>query len=416
MGKNILQNYNAETKNNVAIACALLMLVGFLMSRAMLSLGTVAFGINAFIGVHPKEWLKNKWWLWGMAWVGVYIISGLWSDNIPQWNERVSVKLPMLLLPLAFGLLKPFTEKQLKAFTIGGLVVFMGSMFYSMYFLLSDPAYYIEQYRFSKVLPTLGGHDYIRYSLSISLFIIWCFYVLHRFPSKVLNWVLVVSIALLILYVHIIAVKTGILVLYLFLFMMAIRMAFKRQPLVGIALLASVVLIPIAAYKYVPTFEKKVDYFTYSWGVFAEGKYDSNYSDIGRLVSYDIALKLLPEYAIAGTGIGDMHDVMNTGYDKWYPGVPDFQRLKPHNQFLIVALGCGIPALIIFLVWVFYPLRWVNRTREGFFLLATWVVLWIPLMVEPTLELQYGVYVYLFFLLLMVHGAQHSKRVETNVA
>src|SRR5690606_27941848 len=118
---------------------------------------------------------------------------------------------------------------------------------------------------------------------------------------------------------------------------------------------------PIAAYKYVPTFERKVDYFTYSWEVFAEGRYDSDYSDIGRLVSYDIALKLLPDYAYAGTGIGDMHDVMRTGYSKWYPKVPEFQQLKPHNQLLIVALGCGIPALIIFLLWMFYPLVWVRK-------------------------------------------------------
>lgn len=383
--------------------CALVMLAGFLFSRAILSVGTIAFGVNALIGVSPKEWLKNKWWLLGVAWVGIYVISGLWSDNIPQWNERVSVKLPILLLPLAFGLLPPFSDKQIKLFTVGGTLLFLSSVFYSLYFLFTDTAYYIEQYRFSKVLPTLAGHDYIRYSLSISMFIIWCLFAIKRL-NGIMKWFTIITVIILGVYVHVIAVKTGILVLYLFIFLSAIYILFKRRPIVGLLILVAIILSAKGAYRYIPTFEQKVDYFTYSWKVFAEGRYDSDYSDIGRLVSYDIALKLLPEHAMVGTGIGDMHDVMRESYSKWYPNVPEFQQLKPHNQLLIVALGCGIPALIVFMLWVFYPLKWVKKNRDGFFLLATWLVLWIPLMVEPMLELQYGVYVYLFFLLWTAHS------------
>ena len=384
------------------------MLAGFFLSRALLSAGTVAFGINALIGVHPRKWLRNKWWLLGAAWVGAYVLSGLWSDNIPQWNERVSVKLPILLLPLAFGCLQPFTEKQLKVFTVGASILFLGSFMYSMYFLVTDTAYYIEQYRFSKVLPTLAGHDYIRYSLSISMFIIWCFFAWRRLNGTGIKWMLGITIVLLSIYLHVIAVKTGLLVFYVFLFLLAVNITFRRRPIAGLLILAAVVLSPIAAYKYVPTFERKVDYFTYSWQVFADGRYDSDYSDIGRLVSYDIALKLLPDYVYAGTGIGDMHDVMRTGYSKYYPKVPEFQQLKPHNQLLIVALGCGIPALIIFLLWMFYPLVWVRKGKDGFFLFATWLVLLIPIMVEPTLELQFGVFVYLFFLLWIAHCTRQT--------
>lgn len=391
------------------------MLVGFFLSRAVLSAATVAFGVNALLGVHPKQWLRNKWWLLGLAWVGIYIVSGIWSDNIPQWGERVSVKLPLLLLPLAFGVLPPFTQKQLRLFTIGGIILFLGSFGYSIYFLIIDTAYYIEQYSFSKVLPTLGGHDYIRYSLSISMFIIWCFYALQVLQGSAMKWLLRITIVLLSLYVHILAVKTGILVLYLFLFLLAVYITFKRRPVAGIVMLGLVAIIPFAAYKYVPTFENKVDYFTYSWQVYRDGNYSSDYSDIGRLVSYDIALKQLPEHKWLGTGIGDMHDVMREGYKKCYPDVPEFQQLKPHNQFLIVALGCGIPALVVFLIWVFYPLRWVRKSRDGFYLFATWLVLWIPLMVEPTLELQFGVYVYLFFLLWMAHNARHLREQQKHV-
>lgn len=412
MGKNISLNYKAETKTNIAIVCALGMLAGFLFSRVLLSAATFAFGINTLLGVHPREWLKNKWWLLGVAWVSIYVLSVFWSDNLPQWNERVSVKLPVLLLPLAFGLLPKFSSRQLTVFTVGGCLLFLASICYSIYFLFSDPEYYIEQYRFSKVLPTLAGHDYIRYSLSIALFIIWCFYIRNQLAGKIARWFVTVMTIILCLHIHIVAVKTGLLVLYIFFFCWAVYIAFKRKPLAGIAIIAILVLSWFGAYKYVPTFQQKVDYFRYSLKIFRAGNYDSNYSDIGRLISYDIALKLLPDYLPAGTGIGDLHDVMREGYRKWYPNVPDFQQLKPHNQFLIVALGCGIPALLIFLAWVIYPLRWVRRNRHGFFVFTIWLVMLVPLMVEPFLELQFGVYVYLFFMLWMVHNAKSNTEVE----
>ncbi len=249
----------------------------------------------------------------------------------------------------------------------------------------------------------MASHDYIRYSLSIALFIIWCFYILPVLANKTARWFVRITVIILCIYIHVVAVKTGILVLYLFVFIWALYIAFKRKPVTGLAIIAFIILSAFSAYKYVPTFEQKVDYFKYSWKVFNEGHYDSDYSDIGRLVSYDVALKLLPSYALYGTGAGDMHDGMRAGYRGYYPYVPDAQQLKPHNQFLIVALSCGIPALLVFITWVLYPLRWVRRTRNGFYLFAVWFVMWVPLMVEPFFELQFGVFVYLFFLLWMVH-------------
>lgn len=409
MGKNSSLNYKAEIKTNIAIVCALVMLIGFLTSRAVLSIGTIAFGVNALIGIHPKEWLKSKWWLLGLVWVGFYAISGLWSDNMLQWSERVEVKLPILLLPLAFTFLPQFSLRQIRVFTAVAALIYLGSMCYSLYFLLSDPSYYIEQYRFSKVLPTLAGEDYIRYSLSISLFIIWCIYILKHFRNKLMIWFIRMVIVVLCIYVHVVAVKTGLLVLYLFVFLYSVYMVFSRKPFVGLVIVLMIFVSAISAYKYVPTFEQKVDYFKYSWEVFEQGHYDSDYSDIGRLVSYDIALKLLPNYAAIGTGMGDMHDVMRAGYKQYYPSVPEFQQLKPHNQFLVVALGCGVPAMLIFLMWILFPLKWVKRNRNGFFMFAIWFLMFVPLMVEPFLELQFGVYVYLFYILWMAHAAKRSN-------
>ncbi|MCB9064964.1 MAG: hypothetical protein H6551_07445 [Chitinophagales bacterium] len=412
MGTNISLNNKEALKTNAAIFFALLMLAGFLFSRAMLSTGIIAFGVIGVFGVHPRQWFKSKWWLWGLLWVGVYFLSGLWSDYMSGWGGRVGVKLPILLLPLAFSLMPGFSNKQKTVFTIGAAVLFLSGVFYSISFLIADPAYYIEGYRLSKVLPTLAQHDYIRYSLSISLFVIWCLAVWPKLVIRVAKWFIAATIVLLVFYIHIIAVKTGVLALYTFVICWGFYTILQKRVIVGIGLILFLILAAVGAYKYIPTFENKVDYFRYSWEVLEQGHYDSNYSDIGRLVSYDVTRRILPEHLLYGTGVGDLYDEMCKGYDEYYPKVPDSQKLVPHNQFMVVALGCGIPTLVLFVIWVFFPLTWVKKSRDGFFLFAVWVIMFIPLMVEPFLELQFGVYVYLFYILWFAHNLKPQKTVE----
>jgi len=77
--------------------------------------------------------------------------------------------------------------------------------------------------------------------------------------------------------------------------------------------------------------------------------------------------------------------------------------LLPHNQFLIVALGCGLPAAILFTVWVLMPLLSLRRNRQSFFFFIVWLALLMQLMIEPVLEVQYGVWMYLFFLVLFLN-------------
>ena len=87
-------------KSWIALTTILVMLLGFFVSRALLSVGMMLFGLNGLIGVHPKQWLKQKWWLLGVLWVGMYLLSYFWSGDIGYWHTRCEVKLPILLLPL----------------------------------------------------------------------------------------------------------------------------------------------------------------------------------------------------------------------------------------------------------------------------------------------------------------------------
>jgi hypothetical protein len=91
---------------------------------------------------------------------------------------------------------------------------------------------------------------------------------------------------------------------------------------------------------------------------------------------------------------------MHEGYTRWYPQVPEEQQLWPHNQWLTCAMAAGIPAVLLFTLWLVAPLRRIRWNRQGAFFLIVWLMLLVPLMVDPFLEVQIGVAVFLIFLLM----------------
>jgi O-antigen ligase len=224
-----------------------------------------------------------------------------------------------------------------------------------------------------------------------------------------MKWFTGIMVGVLTVYLHILAVRTGLLALYVFITLFAVYIGVSRNKHLGIGMMIFIFLFGAFAYNYSPTLKKKINYFAYTIGEYNRSGLQGHYSDMGRLISYDVAFKKIKQHALYGVGAGDVLSEMNVGYDTWYPDVEANKRLVPHNQFMVVALACGIPVLTIFVLWVIMPLMQLKKNRSGFFFFAVWVVLLIPLMVEPMLEVQFGVFVYLFFLLWQKHAVLHEQ-------
>jgi O-antigen ligase len=160
VNKNNLLIRNVLSKTNIAVFCAVGMVFGFLMSRAWLSFFVFAFGVNSLWNVHPKNWKKDTWWILSAAFFLMYAVSYFWTLNIESWQTRVEVKLPIILLPLAFTFLPSFNRKHIQFFVVCSALLLLGSIGYSLSFFIKDPAYYSEQYVYSHMLPTpvYGDH------------------------------------------------------------------------------------------------------------------------------------------------------------------------------------------------------------------------------------------------------------------
>ncbi len=401
MNKSSFLNNKILHKSNIALLCIFGMFLGFLAAPALQSIATFLFGINGLRGIHPKKWFKNKYWVLGLLWIGMLAVSFFWSTDVEYWSSGLRIKLPFLILPLAFSYIPSFSrsEKQLITLMLGLLLI--AGAAYSISFLISDREYYLAQYKISHLLPTPCRGDHISFSLSIVLYIIWAIYNWRNLDDGLLKWIIGSTIIILAVFIHVLAAKSGLIAFYMFVVLWSCYLAFYKKKLAGIAVLISIPLFLIYASKKIPTFKERKGYAAFSLFMLQYGDRSGNYGDVGRLMSYKISLDIINQYPLLGVGSGDLMIAMKKGYDKFYPQVEEKDMLVPHNQFLIAGVSTGIVGMALFAIWFLVPLTWLKRNRPSFYFLMTWLVLLLQLCIDTALEVQYGVFIFVFFLLLM---------------
>lgn len=390
------------------------MVSGLLISRLFLSLGMILFGINALWNVPPRKWLQSKWWLAGLAWVAMYAVSFFWSSNKEEWGVFLQLKLPVVLLPLAFTFVPRFTARQLQNFTLITALMLLAGCGYSISFLVRDYAHFIAEYNISHMLPTPVYRDYLCFSVTCALFIAWVVYMWPKLLGNTVKWIIGASCLLIFIYLHVLASKSGLIALYIFAISYAVYSVIARRSVVGILGVLAIPVFLYCAVSFIPTLRERKEHIVYTWYRYMDQDKTGKLGDLSRIMSYDISLKLIKEHPENGVGTGDMLDAMKEGYAKYYPNVTEeINKLIPHNQFLTVALGCGIPTMVIFAIWVMMPLFTKGTKRDKFFLAITWVMLLLMLFIEPFLESQFGVFIYLFFLLMVMHTIGEKEDVTT---
>lgn len=400
------QNFNTyynQYQDIVVITSFLLMIIGFLIGRAILSFGIFIFFLNALINLKYNKIEYKIYWYWGLTWIGLYFLSYLWSEDILYWKERIEVKFAIILIPFSFSLIRRLEINKLSIFTLIYSLISILACIYSLYFYFTNYDQIVSSIFFSKVLKTPAYGDHIRFSIFIAINIIWLFYWYPNFKTKLLKGISIAFITFFSIYLHILAVRSGLLVLYVFLALFFIYILFTQKVKVSIMIFTIFVLGVIGSYQLIPTFKEKLRYIQYTYEVYNENPNNVNFSDIGRIVSYKLAWMSIEENPIIGVGAGDIRQAMKEKYLIYAPNTKPEQMIVPHNQILEVLLAGGGITLIPFLIWLFYPLKYVQKNRDGFFLFITWFTLFLCLLVEAMLEVQFGVFIYSFSLMLMIH-------------
>ena len=395
-------------QGRIAAFLFMCMIAGMMWSRALLSVSIVVAFANA---LHPatvvsywRDWRHNKFARACFLFFLAYVLSGFWSADKGQWWDSVTNKLPFVVLPFAV-LALPLNEKRTQRLVVAFLLLTqLVVIAYSTRAFVSNVDYYIHAYNISHSLPTTKYDDHIRFSLSLVASLVVLLYYLFDnktvFHRKKEQWALGIVGVIFILYLHLLAAKTGLIVLYAALLSFSVywfvqeKNARKIMPFFWALLIG----LPVILYFLTPTFKKKVDYVGYEFRKTTQtDSLNYNLSDAGRLLSYKMALKVWQQHKWLGTGAGDIKTMMMDAYQEYHPEVPAENRLIPHNQFLFCWLALGSILSLSLLI-----LCWRSFFEPGppiFYGKITSVIMIVAMLAEAMLEIQFGVFIFLFFLL-----------------
>jgi hypothetical protein len=382
----------------------LLLQLGLFISPALLSIATIALVVVAVFGgrwpvAGGAACLRDPLMV-GLTGLYVILVLSWWqTEDWPYYLERLRVKSPLLLLPLAWITLRDLTYSPglLRLVRLGSLLISAAVLAYVLGdYLLNRPAY-DQLLAVGQSIPIPRG-SHVRFSMILALSSLLGLHVFVRERDRV-----AAALAIFIfLGLHVLAVRTGLVLAYagLLLYLLRIAILGSHYRLLLGAVLAAIVL-PVLAYTAVPTLRTKLNYMRYEWmnrDIDGTGKM-LNYSDGGRLTSLRLGLTVWTDHPHLGVGYGNMNREMARIYAERLPGV---ESMRPHNQFVSALVAGGWVGLLWTLA-CFALIGWGGGRWRGPLYLSVFVMLTLSCLVENTLETSVGVILFTASLLVAAY-------------
>ncbi|MBI2966529.1 MAG: O-antigen ligase family protein [Bacteroidetes bacterium] len=129
---------------------------------------------------------------------------------------------------------------------------------------------------------------------------------------------------------------------------------------------------------------------------YLRGGNPSGSSVMQRIEFWKAATGIILENPLLGVGTGDVPAAYQEQYEKLSSPLPEKFRLRAHNQFLAMGVSFGITGLTWFILTLLYPLFY-KKKYSVFPYLAFFIIVFISLLSEDTLESQAGISFYVFF-------------------
>lgn len=374
-------------------------------SRVLLSVSMFAFIVFSVFDNDLKKRITiffNTPLLWGMSLLFFLpLISGLWSHNHDEWFGMIRIKLPLLLLPFAFAGSFGFLKKHWRRLALFFIGFVIAATFWSMANYFSDLNVVNDNYLRSQLLITPLENDHVRFSWMICIAILLAagFWWHQKKERKKNAWMLLPAILWLVIFLHILAARTGLFSFYLILLITAIWLLIKkRNTRYVIGILFLLITLPVIAYFALPTFKNRVKYFLYDLPYFSETHYKPGMNDAVRIISIKAGWNIMNSHPVGGIGFGDILQETKKWYTVDYPQMSETDKIYPCNEGLIYGTGAGWPGFIIFFIVLMIP--FFIRMREN---KLPWVllnaVIAFSFLFDIGLETQFGVFLYAFIAL-----------------
>ena len=390
-----------DWRNTVIFALMIIMMAALFFSRALLSISMAAFILVCLFHSGIKKQITQFFaspLLWGMSLLFFLpLLSGLWSNDKEEWSMIVLIKLPLAALPLAFAGPSNFSKRQWNRLAFAFIILVTAGTIWSMFHYVSDATAINEQYLKAKTLITPLKNDHVRFSWLVSVAILlaaWLFRSNIR-ENRKLSWMLAITAVWLVLFLHLLAARTGLLFFYMMLAGTLIWLLVKKVKAVySIALFIFLLAIPLLAYKALPSFQNRVKYFLYEFEYFKKTHYLPGANDAVRIISIKAGWGIMQQQPLTGVGFGDIIGSSKKWYAVNYPEMLETDKIYPASEWILYGAGCGVPGFLIFALVMIIP--FFIKTKDQLLWLLLNSTAAFSLLFDPGLEVQFGVFIYSF--------------------
>ncbi len=310
------------------------------------------------------------------------------------------IKASLFLLPLAFAGPFTFSKRQWEwlVFIFIGLIT--AASIWSMFHYVNNAAAINEGYLRAKTMITPLENDHVRFSWLVSIAVLlagWlCFS--KRRNKDAGFWVLVIVVSWMIVFLHILAARTGLFSFYIMLAGSMIWILVKKiKWKYNVALLLIFLVLPLVAYKTLPTFHNRVKYFLYDLEYFKKTNYLPGANDAVRIISLKAGMNVMQQEPVTGVGFGDIIGETRKYYNKNYPQMTEADKIYPSSEYIIYGAGCGWLGSIVFIFVMIIPFFSKTKNKLVWCLLNAMAA--FSLLFDPGLEIQFGVFIYAFIVL-----------------
>lgn len=337
----------------------------------------------------------------------IVLLSFWQTQDYGYWLERLRIKVPFIVFPLVFVALPRFSTRQINGlFYVLLIILTLSSIGVGINYVLHAKEINALMAT-GQPMPTPRNH--IRFSLLMAMAIVGGVSLIRerfywRYPVE--RRLIGLATLFLFIFIHLLAVRSGLLTLYVTLFVLLLRHVYRsRKYAPALALLLALVALPVGAYYALPSFKSKIDYMHYDLLMYLQDG-GARYADSGRITSLKAGWDIWRRHPVFGIGAGNLREAVRQEFREHYPG---FQHeLMPHNQFLFVAAGTGIVGLVLCVFAFFYPLFYRKNYRDDR-LLAFYCIAFAAFMIEHSIENAVGVAFFIFFLSLLLSHLNREK-------
>ncbi|HET9823748.1 MAG TPA: O-antigen ligase family protein, partial [Chitinophagaceae bacterium] len=307
-----------------------------------------------------------------------------------------------LLLPVCFAGMEYVTRKDWEKIAIAFLFVTMAGVCFSVWQYFQNIHSVQAAYLRAQTINTPLNNDHVRFSLLVSLGILTSVFLLtekHKKVTEALVGVLSVITLVFIVYLHVLAVRTGLICFYLGSIIFMIWFLRKVKNRLRYAwLLVFVILLPLVSWFAFPTFKNRISYLKYDLSTTWRDVYRSGSNDGNRLMAVRAGWQIQNWHPFMGVGFGDI----KTETDKWYRAMhlqmSEGDKILPSSEWMMYGAGTGWIGFFLFSMIMVIPF-FVNRLRKNIWWWLINIFIALSYLFDIGLEVQYGVFVHAFILL-----------------